>query len=145
MEIAAKFIPVLILLAVLSVIDIRRREVPDIAVLAVCLYGLIAGPGIRPGLSAAAPVFVTGLFIAVITDGGLGGGDIKLLTSLAFFLGKDFLLFAWFLAPILIVALVYALITKKGLRFSVPLVPFIFAAFLCTAAFRWKLPLHTIL
>jgi leader peptidase (prepilin peptidase)/N-methyltransferase len=144
MEIAVKFIPVLILLAVLSVIDIRRREVPDIAVLAVCLYGLVAGPGIRPGLSAAAPVFVTGLFIAAVTDGGLGGGDVKLLTALAFFLGEDFLLFAWFLAPLLTVILVYALITKKGLRFSVPLVPFMFAALLCTAVFRWKLPPYTI-
>lgn len=89
----------LILLVCITVIDIRTRSIPNVLVLAVlifgCIYAVLTAQGypyplinISLGerffgaLLGFAPLFLLNNFI-----GGIGGGDIKLLTCLGFVFG----------------------------------------------------------
>lgn len=118
------------LLGPLSWVDIKKREVPDPAVLALFLYSLFVCRSFKEGLIIGGLVFVIHLLVAVVADGSIGGGDIKLMSVLAFLLGRDFFLLALPMVGLMTATLVYALVTGKGLRYSVPLVPYLFVSFL---------------
>ncbi|TYP56828.1 prepilin peptidase [Thermosediminibacter litoriperuensis] len=125
-----RYVPVIVLLGYLSYVDLKRREVPDLAVLALFIYSLLACRNLKEGLITGGLVFIVHLSAAVISGGSIGGGDIKLMSVLAFLLGWDFFLMVLPMAGLMTVTLVYALVTGKGLRYSIPLVPYLFASFL---------------
>ena len=86
-----KYVVLSSILIVITVIDLERQEIPDELI----IFGLIAGllfniyniktdmvPGIM-GFVLGGGVF---LIIAMITNGAMGGGDIKLMAVLGLFL-----------------------------------------------------------
>ncbi|KUK11530.1 MAG: Peptidase A24A prepilin type IV [Clostridia bacterium 41_269] len=117
-----------------AVTDIKCREIPNGAVLAILFYSLGTSllmrnrAGIKIGLIVGAFVFVVNLTPALLFPDSIGGGDVKLLSALAFHMGEGFFVLMFFLVLMLLGVMVYALVKKKGLRYSVPMAPYIFAA-----------------
>ncbi|MGB9841039.1 prepilin peptidase, partial [Thermovenabulum sp.] len=94
---------------------------------------------LKEGLITGSLVFTSHILVAAAASGSIGGGDIKLMSVLAFLLGSDFFLLALPMAGLMSVTLIYALIAKKGFRYSVPLVPYIFVSFLISwRCLFWK-------
>lgn len=128
------FLYILPLIAV-SIIDLRTRRIPDY------LSGLIAliatfhtfqlslvNPGAwQQGLAAAGGIFCLMMLIAVVSAGGIGGGDIKLATALSLpvgAMGWDQIVFAWFVISIFMLGIVLVLIViRKPLKTAVPFGP----------------------
>ena len=85
-------VPLLIALAVIVVLDIRAKVIPDVVTLPGILYVLIVGALMdRLSFSSAILGAVTGggivFLVAVISRGAIGGGDIKLMAMLGTALG----------------------------------------------------------
>ncbi|WP_422445344.1 prepilin peptidase [Thermoanaerobacterium sp. DL9XJH110] len=118
------------MLGCLSYVDIKKREVPDLAVLALFLYSLFIVKDLKASFIMGGSIFIIQLLLAVVTNGGVGGGDIKLFSVVAFLLGNDLYLLALPMAILMAGTTLYCLITKKGLRYSVPFAPYIFISFL---------------
>ncbi|ACX51934.1 peptidase A24A prepilin type IV [Ammonifex degensii KC4] len=74
-----------------SVVDLKRREIPDGAVLGVLLCALarlLACPGgWAPGLAGGLSVACLYLFLRWASGGGVGGGDVKLGAAAGLLLG----------------------------------------------------------
>jgi leader peptidase (prepilin peptidase)/N-methyltransferase len=81
-------VPLLAMLAVVTVLDLRSRLIPDLLTLPALAYAvLIAAPlhGHRGLLEAIVGAVVGGgvmLFAVVLTRGAIGGGDVKLMAML---------------------------------------------------------------
>lgn len=118
------------ILGYLSYVDLQKREVPDLPVLALFLYSLFIVPDLKASFIIGGTVFLFQFLLTVITDGGIGGGDIKLLSVLAFVMEEDFFLVTLFMAAMMIIVFIYSLLNGKGLKFAVPLVPFIFISYI---------------
>jgi leader peptidase (prepilin peptidase)/N-methyltransferase len=85
-------LPLLLALAVIIVLDLRAKIIPDFVTLPGIVYSLlVAGLTASPPFLEAAFGTVTGggilLFLAVISRGAVGGGDIKLMMMLGAALG----------------------------------------------------------
>lgn len=147
-----------------SVIDMRHLYVPDrihlcILALALCAYGMgetcglsevfgrifgFAGAAetvnfvemIFPFLSCLIPAGIL-LLVSLLTRGGIGGGDIKLIAASGLLLGfkKTFLavLLTYLLAGML--HLVPLLTGKLDRKAEIPMVPYFTVALLLSAAF----------
>jgi len=135
-----KYIPVLILLGYTSYTDLKKRIVPDGAVILLLIYSLFLIEDIKQSLLFGLFIFAVQLILAVISDGGIGGGDIKLMSVMAFMMGYDIALMALPLAILMIFAMAYSIITKKGLNYSVPFVPYIFISYCITLFFKFNYP-----
>ncbi|WP_232192585.1 prepilin peptidase [Thermoanaerobacter mathranii] len=125
-----KHIPIVMILSYLSYTDLKKREVPDFAVLALFIYSLFTCTSFKESILMAALVFILLLIPSILFEGSIGGGDIKLLTALAFFMGRDFSVLAFPMFILLVATLIYGLIKGKGLKYSVPLVPYVFVSYL---------------
>jgi len=137
-----KYIPVAVLLFYLSYLDLKKREVPDFAVLTLFIYSLFTCKDFKESFLMAVIVFMVLLIPSIIFEGSIGGGDIKLLTALAFFMGKDFSVLALPMFVLLAGTLIYGLIKGKGVKYSVPLVPYVFVSYLfyfSLEVFLWNL------
>lgn len=86
-------LPLLMLLAVIAVVDVTTKMIPDALTLPGMVYALAlaaltpAGPTL---LQAGAGLLAGGgllLLLAVVSRGGIGGGDIKLVALLGAALG----------------------------------------------------------
>ena len=122
--------PVLFLLAVLSFIDIKKREVPHWGVLSLFIYSLFIVESYKASIFWSLYVF-SGLFlIFLLTKGGMGGGDVKLLTVLAFCLGSMLPIYLGYLMVSAGIGFVASLVYFRRFNVSLPMVPFIFLAFL---------------
>ena len=86
-------LPLLIVLALIVVLDLRSRIIPDVITLPGIAYALLLATGLR-----GAAGFVEGglgmlaggamvLLFAIVSRGGIGGGDIKLTAMLGAALG----------------------------------------------------------
>ena len=85
-------LPLLAALAVVSVLDLSTRTIPDVITIPGLLYGLLLslGPGTSTPREALLGVLVGGgvpLVLALVSRGGIGGGDVKLLAMLGAVLG----------------------------------------------------------
>jgi leader peptidase (prepilin peptidase)/N-methyltransferase len=85
-------VPLLIALAVVIVLDLRTKIIPDIVVLPGIAYALVVAVFMEsPALVEAVLGAVVGggitLLVAVISRGAIGGGDIKLVAMLGAALG----------------------------------------------------------
>jgi leader peptidase (prepilin peptidase) / N-methyltransferase len=86
-------LPLLIALALIVVLDLRSRIIPDVITLPGIAYALLLAAGFRgpagfveSGLGALAGGAMVLLF-AIVSRGGIGGGDIKLTAMLGAALG----------------------------------------------------------
>ena len=86
-------LPLLILLAAIAVVDLTTKMIPDVLTLPGIVYSLALAALTAGGatlMEAAIGVLVGGgllLLLAVVTRGGIGGGDIKLVAMLGGALG----------------------------------------------------------
>lgn len=102
----------LALVAGAAILDLRTRRIPNVLTvpalaLALVLRGITGVDPFLGGLMAAGLAFL--LCLPVFALGGLGGGDVKLLTAVGAFLGMDRLWGA--LAVTAIAGGVFALVT----------------------------------
>ena len=125
-------LPVSVLLLWLSIIDLRKREVPHSGVLALFFYSLVTLglSGLWQNISTALAVFFVLFAVALVTNEGIGGGDIKLITVLTLYLGEDLFLLAVPMAILLTGTLIWVILARKGLRYYFPFVPYIFLSFI---------------
>lgn len=122
-------------LIVISIIDIRSRRIPDylsgfVALIGIFhVYQLASGSSMvwRQGMIAAAGIFFLMLIVAVISSGGLGGGDIKLATALSLpvgAMGWEQLIFAWLVISLCMLGIILILfVLRKPLKTAVPFGP----------------------
>ncbi|MBO0423630.1 prepilin peptidase [Enterococcus plantarum] len=120
------------LLLIITVTDITAQKIPNKILLPFCILAIIerfAVQQLNPWWFAPAG-FAVGfgvlLLLALLSKGGMAGGDIKLFAVLGIVLGPIYIMITLVLASIL--ALVYSigeLIIKKKLRKHIPFGPFI--------------------
>jgi leader peptidase (prepilin peptidase)/N-methyltransferase len=127
---------VLILLAtallIVSFIDLQHKIIPDIITLPGIIAGVVASLLLTP-VGVVSPILGVvlggGLFflIAVISRGGMGGGDIKLIAMIGAFLGWQAVLITIFLGAFTgaVAGLTLMLLGKKGRKDMVPFGPFL--------------------
>jgi len=87
-------LPVLVLTAYAAWTDFKRKEIDNWIPAAVLTYGIILNAFLNPAGFTESIVYMLTAFailftIYIITNGKLGGGDVKLLTALAFFFGSN--------------------------------------------------------
>lgn len=98
--------------------DLRTRRIPNLIsvggfLLALGIRAVPGGPGLLEGLGAAGLgfIFAVPFFLA----GGLGGGDVKLMTGVAAFLGLDRLLAGLLVMALVGVAMALVAVARRGL------------------------------
>lgn len=140
----AKFLVLGAVLLVVSLIDLEHYIIPN----RVLLFALVAGVflnllardltvvSILSGFLAASGLL---LLPAIISRGGMGGGDIKLAAVIGFYLGWPQGLLAVFLGCLLagLTGLLLVLVRIKGRKDAIPFGPFLAAGALL-ALFRGK-------
>jgi len=119
-------------LLIVSFIDLQHKIIPDVITLPGIVAGIVASLLITPvGIvsSILGVVLGGGLFflIAVISRGGMGGGDIKLVAMIGAFLGWQAVLITIFLGAFTgaVAGLILMLLGKKGRKDMVPFGPFL--------------------
>ena len=130
------------ILLVISFIDFKFQIIPDSLNIFILIFAIIYKLlqfilyGISPNiLNSILGLLISGglfLLIAIISKGGMGGGDIKLIGVLGFILGIKFSLLNIFLSFILgaIISIFLLLFKIKGRKDPIPFGPFICIAFM---------------
>jgi leader peptidase (prepilin peptidase)/N-methyltransferase len=119
-------------LLVVALIDFDHKIIHNI----ITLPGMLIGLGLSLGISPITPLTsLLGLLgggtlfylIAVVSKGGMGGGDIKLIAMIGAFLGWQGALFTIFSGALLgsLVGVTLMLLGKKGRKDKVPFGPFL--------------------
>ena len=113
-------LPLLIALALIVVLDLRSRIIPDVITLPGIVYALLLAAGFRGGagfveggLGALAGGALVLLF-AIVSRGSIGGGDIKLTAMLGAALGWKGAFIAFALSQIMaaLVALILVIVRR---------------------------------
>ena len=132
-------------LVVVAFIDLEHRIIPDRVTLPGIVLGLIGAWFLPPGIisSAVGTVVGGGLFylIALVSRGGMGGGDIKLAAMLGAFLGWQAGLLAIFFGVLAggVVGVVLLVLRLRGRKDAIPFGPFL--AFGGVVALFWAAPI----
>lgn len=121
-----------LLLVKISVIDYKQKIIPgklNIMVAMLGIFNLILNyENCKIYIASSAITFAVFLLLALITDGGIGGGDIKLFTALALIFGTKILLIVAFTFVLAAVISMMKILTKKAdLKESIALAPYICA------------------
>ena len=121
-----------VVLLVVACIDLAHTIIPDAITLPGILAGLLASLVLTPvGIgNALIGAFLGGglfLVIAVLSRGGMGGGDIKLIAMIGAFLGWQAVLATIFLGAFLLtlLGLTLMLLRQKGRKDPLPFGPFL--------------------
>jgi leader peptidase (prepilin peptidase) / N-methyltransferase len=119
-------------LLIVALIDLDHRIIPNIITLPGMAVGVSLSMGVLPltplaslfGLMIGGAIFY---LIALVSKGGMGGGDIKLIAMIGAFLGLQGGLFTIFASALLgsVVGLMLMLLGKKGRKDRVPFGPFL--------------------
>jgi leader peptidase (prepilin peptidase)/N-methyltransferase len=119
-------------LLIVSCIDLQHKIIPDSITLPGIIAGVVASLLLTPvGVvsSILGVVLGGGVFflVAVISRGGMGGGDIKLIAMIGAFLGWQAVLITIFLGAFTgaVTGLALILLGKKGRKDMVPFGPFL--------------------
>jgi leader peptidase (prepilin peptidase)/N-methyltransferase len=123
------------ILIVVCFIDMENQIIPDEIIIVGLLAGIIfSSVDIQNLFRDYIPGALIGsgilLLIVILSRGGMGGGDIKLMAVIGIFLGWRKALLALFISFILggIFAFVLLITRKKGMKDAVPFGPFLGAA-----------------
>ena len=139
----------LVIVYLAAIKDIRDKSIPNsmtLALLACWLLTIVPqlAVNIEIGLDRlvnAAIGFLIGgglfLLVYLISKGGLGGGDVKLMAVAGLYLGMNGILPAMLYGSILaaLFGLVLILLKKIGRKDAIPLVPFLYIGILITIFF----------
>lgn len=126
------YIAVIILLIKIAYIDFKQKIIPDRLNLIVALLGIfnliLNFENRKIYIASAAITFAVFLFLAIITNGGIGGGDIKLFTVLGLIFGTDILIIivASF-SVATIISIIRLLLRQINMKESIALAPYICA------------------
>lgn len=131
-----KYMPVIAMLGYVSYTDLKDRIVPNKIVLILLLYSFFIIEDYKQSIVMGLFVFIAQLAMAVITNGGIGGGDIKLVSVVAFMMGYDIALIALPLAIMMIITMIYCIIAKKGIKYSVPFIPYVFISYIMVVIYK---------
>jgi len=119
-------------LIIIAFIDLEHKIIPDVITLPGIIIGLTLSltiPHITLINSIKGLLIGGGLFyaIAIISRGGMGGGDIKLIAMVGSFLGWKNVLLTIFLGSLFgsIVGIVLIILKKKNRKDMVPFGPFL--------------------
>jgi leader peptidase (prepilin peptidase) / N-methyltransferase len=119
-------------LVVVALIDLDHKIIPNIITLPGILAGLSLSLQLLPitPLTSLLGVLIGGVLfylIALISKGGMGGGDIKLIAMIGAFLGWHGTLFTIFSSALLgaVVGIMLMVLGKKGRKDKVPFGPFL--------------------
>jgi len=129
----------LCVLAIATICDLRTREIPDWLSIALLVWGLVAklAGWIQLPWMALAMGFALGLMVTLpfFWLGGLGGGDVKLITALGWVIGPVGLLITLLAMALTggVLALIAALRGQKDYAY----VPAIFAGLLACGLCEW--------
>lgn len=119
-------------LLVCSLIDYDHQIIPDkvnlvLFIGGVTLIGLQSTTLLLNGFLGAVVGFGLLYLVAVLSKGGMGGGDVKLAGVLGLYLGWQNVLLTLFMAFLIgsVVGLAWALINNKNLKTALPFGPFL--------------------
>ena len=131
-----KYIPLLSLLLIISLIDLDTKKIPNkfvLMILAWALFWQVVNPALSWADAALGLLAGGGItfLIALVSRGGMGGGDIKLLAALGFLAGWLDLLLIFFIAVLLgaLAGIILIVFRKKSGKTAIPFGPFIAAAY----------------
>ena len=117
---------------VVTFIDLEHQIIPDTITLPGIVLGLLAASTVLPPgfLNSLVGLLLGGGFfylVAVVSRGGMGGGDIKLIAMIGAFLGWQDVLMTIFIGALSgsIVGLFLMLVKGKGRKYPVPFGPFL--------------------
>jgi leader peptidase (prepilin peptidase)/N-methyltransferase len=114
------YIVLILLLIKIAFIDYKQKIIPDV------LNLILNFENCKIYIASAAITFAAFLFVAVITDGGIGGGDIKLFTALGFIFGPEMLLIvAVTFSLAAIISIVRVMLKRINIKESIALAPYI--------------------
>lgn len=133
-------------LVVMTFIDLDHQIIPDGLTMLVAAggvvnvaYGRISGSGLTIGQAALGILIGGGFFlvIAIVSNGGMGGGDIKLMAALGLWFGWQGILLVMFLSFIIggVVSVGLLIARKAGRKQMVPFGPFIAIGAYLTAVY----------
>lgn len=129
-------------LIVVTFIDLEHQIIPDRITLPGIVIGFVLGAAVLPvgWLNSLIGLFLGGgLFylVAVLSRGGMGGGDIKLIAMIGAFLGWQSVLLTIFLGALAgsVVGISLMIFKGKGRKYPVPFGPFL--ALGAVAALFW--------
>ncbi len=119
-------------LLVVTFIDLAHQIVPDVITLPGMVIGVIVSSTLLPvgGLNSVAGLFLGGVLfylVAVLSRGGMGGGDIKLIAMIGAFIGWKAVLLAIFVSALAgsVTGVFLMIFLGKGRKDPVPFGPFL--------------------
>ena len=123
------------LLAVLALIDLEHKVLPNALTVPGIILGLLFAllgwtTPFGTSVIGAATGFLLIFVIALLSRGGMGMGDAKLMSMIGAFLGWKSVFFVLFGASLLgsIVGIIHLYLTKQGRRTPLPFGPFLATA-----------------
>lgn len=131
------YIVLILLLIKIAYIDYKQKIIPDGLNLIIALLGIfnliLNYENCKIYIASTAIVFAVFLFIAIVTDGGIGGGDIKLFTALGLIFGMEILLIiAVTFSLAAIISLLRVVLKRINMKERIALAPYIcVGAFIC--------------
>ncbi len=137
-------------LLVISIIDLRELIIPDGFVIFIFILGilkivgefaLLSSPNLITHLIGLFIISLPLLIIAIITKGGMGMGDVKLMAAAGFFLGAYLIVEAFFIGAIIggIVAIGLVVAKKVKKDTKIPFGPFLAGGIMMTILFGEKI------
>lgn len=129
----AIYLATILCLVIVAYIDYKQKIIPDRTNITVALLGtlnlMLNIENCKMYIASSAITFAVFLFLAVLTDGGIGGGDIKLFTALGLIFGVEIMLIiavTFVLAATLSISRVF--LKRINMKESMALAPYICAA-----------------
>jgi Flp pilus assembly protein protease CpaA len=132
---APVILPIIGLTGYAAYTDLKRREIDHWVVISIAIYGLIIQllrfHKLIDALISATIIFIIVFTVYVLSKGGFGGGDVKLLTALTlFFATHSFAVVALACIIATVYGIIRAVITGQGLKTQLPFAPAIFLSVL---------------
>lgn len=127
----------LLMLVVATYIDVNNKIIPNKLNMAALIIGfvlwIIEGSNIYYIISFGI-AFIVLMAIAFITDGGIGGGDIKLMSTLGLYVGiLDWMIMVLIaLLSALAIVITRIIISRKNLKEGIAFAPYILIGYVST-------------
>lgn len=124
------YMATILLLIKISIIDKKQKIIPDRLNIIVALLGIfnliLNFENCKMYIASAAITFAVFLLLAVLTDGGIGGGDIKLFTALGLIFETKILeIVAYSFTLAAVVSIPAAGLKRKNRKECIALAPYI--------------------
>jgi leader peptidase (prepilin peptidase)/N-methyltransferase len=134
-------IVLIIILTVITITDLQRQEIDNEPIVAGLVFGVLfslCGFNDVGVMSSIAGFFLGGIFFFILSFWGMGGGDIKLMAMIGYFLGWQSTILVMYLAFVIgaVTGLGYMIIKKGKLKDFVPFGPSIALATVLVLFFK---------